>query len=180
MATINRETLQSLITSLQGSYDETQLRFDDLQEQLDKSEDGDEKNKLMKQQSDAKLRLDNLGGQLSGMRSVLKLPGDNADESHTDDVKLHSSRQILLPYIIYEQLSLFLLDDSFISEEKNDIVEMFNRIYSVYCELYSKPPVNLIDICKVSEKKDEYESLSMPHPWQGQHRHDETGRECTR
>ena len=49
MATINRETLQSLITSLQGSYDETKLRFDNLQDQLDKSKDGDEKNELRKQ-----------------------------------------------------------------------------------------------------------------------------------
>ena len=113
MATINRETLQSLITSLQRSYDETKLRFDDLQEQLDKSKDSDEKNELRKQQSAAKSRLDDLGGQLSGMRSILKLPGDNADESHTDDVQPHASRQILLPYIIYEQLDLFLLDERF-------------------------------------------------------------------
>ena len=111
MATINKETLQSLITSLQEMYDETQVRFDNLQEQLDKSKDGDEKNELKKQQSDAKQRLDDLGGKLSGMRSVLKLTGDNADESHTDDVQLHSSRKILLPYIIHEQLNLFLFDD---------------------------------------------------------------------
>ena len=165
MATINKETLQSLITSLQEMYDETQVRFDNLQEQLDKSKDGDEKNELKKQQSDVKQRLDDLGGKLSGMRSVLKLTGDNADESHTDDVQLHSSRKILLPYIIHEQLNLFLFDDRFTREEKNDIVEMFNRIYSVYCELYNKPLVNLIDICKNSEKKEEYESLDMPHPW---------------
>ena len=43
MATITKETLQSLITSLQEMYDETQVRFDNLQEQLDKSKDGDEK-----------------------------------------------------------------------------------------------------------------------------------------
>ena len=54
MATINRETLQSLINSLQELYDETQVRFNNLQEQLDKSKDGDEKNTLRKQQSDAK------------------------------------------------------------------------------------------------------------------------------
>ena len=40
--------VESLITSLQESYDETQLRFDNLQEQLDKSKDGDEKNELKK------------------------------------------------------------------------------------------------------------------------------------
>ena len=50
MATLNKEQLQSLITSLQESYDETKLRFDNLQEQLDKFQDGDDKNELRKQE----------------------------------------------------------------------------------------------------------------------------------
>ena len=41
MATLNKEQLQSLITSLQESYDETKLRFDNLTEQLKELKDGD-------------------------------------------------------------------------------------------------------------------------------------------
>ena len=51
------------------------------------------------------------------------------------------------------------------SNEKNDIAEMFNRVYGVYCELYGQEHLNLIDICSDSNQKFLYEQLKMPHPW---------------
>ena len=164
---LTKEALQALITSLQKSYDDAQKRFDELGQQIVKLENGSEKGAIKKEQSEAKDHLDKLGGQLAGLRKTLNHNDDDVGENHTDDRELHSSRQILLPYRIHEQLEIFLFlsDPRYKKEEIKDILEMFDSVYRVYCELYRKETLNLIDICNDSNQKERYESLGMPHPW---------------
>ena len=185
-ASMMKSTLQRFLNEKRDHYKQSKEHFDTMSEQLktlDDDDDDEQKQKLLTEQANLKGELDTLGGEISAVESILKKADDEAiadastavDENSarnqaSTDKDIHPSRQVLKPFKVHKIVAVFE-KATVTEEERMEMLELLNRVWSVYCELTSDltssaSPHNLMDMySKLPENRQQWESLEMTHPW---------------
>ena len=149
--------------------------FDDDESSNDEKQ-REEKSKLNIEQGNLKDDLNSLGGEISGMESVLRTADNEATTDTSVDEnseripastgKLHPLRKVLKSFVIHKIVAVFE-KATVKEEERTDMLELLNRVYHTYCELIpSKSHVNLLELySNLPENQKRWEETWMEHPW---------------
>ena len=185
-ASMMKSTLQRILNEKRDHYKQGKEHFDIISEQLktlNDNDDDEQKQKLLTEQANLKGDLDTQGGEISAIESILRKADDEAtadtstavDENSarnqaSTDKDIHPSRQVLKPFKVHKIVAVFE-KTTVTEEERIEMLELLNRVWSVYCELTSDltsstSPHNLMDMySKLPENRQQWESLEMTHPW---------------